>query len=232
MWNGYRRLLPWAAMPCLRCAQCTSQPLSPYSRRLLAALGVYDQHVPACSGNLEVSQQMGSPPSSHLLCSCLPLIFSSGYLGQVRPPHQPSGKKEMPHSSLSTWRCSAPAKGARTETSVTFQVRRGTVRQEQGNLHSGRGSQQLPAWSFGQQNHFRLQELLVWPFPVSGCNVTGTVPMCRHHFMSCLSPREGVSSGVQRGTRLITRSTDNSALTPLASLFIPDAPFPAAAPGA
>lgn len=95
MWNGYHRLLPWAAMPCLRCARCTtSQPSSPYSRRLSAVPGVYDLHVRACTDNLEDSQQMGSPPSSPRLCSCLPLIFSSRHLGQVCPPHQPSGKKK------------------------------------------------------------------------------------------------------------------------------------------
>lgn len=128
MWNGYRRLLPWAAMPCLRCARCTSQPSSPYSRRLSAVPGVYDQHVRACTDNLEDSQQVGSPPSSPLLCSCLPLIFNSRYLGQVRPPHQPSGKKkkkEMPHSSLSTWRCSASAKAARTEACYLPSMGRG-----------------------------------------------------------------------------------------------------------
>lgn len=126
MWNGYHRLLPWAAMPCLHCTQCTSQPLSPYSRRLLQCQG-YDQHVPACTDNLEDSQQMESPPSSHLLCSCLPLIFSSRYLGQVLPLHQPSGKKEMPYSSLSTWRCSASAKGARTEACYLPSTEGGTV---------------------------------------------------------------------------------------------------------
>lgn len=104
-------------MPCLHCAQCTSQILSPYSRRLPAVPGVYHQHTPACTDNLEDSQQMRSPPSSYLLCSCIPFIFHSRYLGQVHPPTGSSGKKKKKkaHSSLSTWRCSASAKGARTE---------------------------------------------------------------------------------------------------------------------
>lgn len=91
MWNGYHRLLPWAAMSCLHCAKCTYQSLSPYSWRMPAMLGVYSQHVSTSTDNLKDSQKMWSPLPSRLLCSCLPPIFSSRNLGQVCSPHQPSG---------------------------------------------------------------------------------------------------------------------------------------------
>lgn len=78
--------------------------------------GGYNQRVAASTDNLEHSQQMRSPHSSHLLCSCIPFI-AAGIWGRSILPTSPLEKKEMPHSSLSTRRCSASAKGARTEAS-------------------------------------------------------------------------------------------------------------------
>lgn len=81
MWNSSHRVLLWAAMPCLHCTQHSLQPFSPSSAEFTVT-----------TVSLEDFQQTGSPPSSHLLCSCLSLIFFGRYLRQDHPPQQPSGK--------------------------------------------------------------------------------------------------------------------------------------------
>uniref|UniRef100_A0A8D0EK79 ANFC2 protein n=1 Tax=Strix occidentalis caurina TaxID=311401 RepID=A0A8D0EK79_STROC len=70
MWNGCRRLLPWAAMPCL---QCTSQPLSPHSQRLPMLLSQLLPLEPK-STLAEEDTKEGSGFGPQLLSSTLPFL--------------------------------------------------------------------------------------------------------------------------------------------------------------
>lgn len=171
------------------------------------------------TANLEDFQQMGSPPSSHLLCSCLSLIFISRYLRQAHPSQQPSGKNEMPHSSLSTQRCSASTKGARTEDSYLLNPGQGGMCVQFHKSMAICPEAELTAavcLLFWTAKSFQTVGAASQALPCVWVQCHRHSAVARHHSMSCLSPKEDVGSGVPGGTRLTARSTG---IIPLSSVY-------------
>lgn len=166
-----------------------------------------------------------------LLLLLYPTPLQRQVFGQVCPPHHPSGQTEMPRSS--TQRCSASAKGARTEVCYLPRMRQYGLKRPGQSAHRQRltAAASLLFWS---AKSFQTAGAAGLAFP--------SVWMQHHRHKACVLPLFYVltepegrcrSEEYKRVQSLSpgAQATLLSACSPLCPAF-PDAPFPVAAPGA
>lgn len=125
----------------------------------------------------------------------------------------------MLHSSLSTQRCSATKKRARTEDSYLPNPGQGGIYVRFYKSRAICPQAELTAavcLLFWTAKSFQTVGAAGQALPHVWMQCHRHSAVGRHHFMFSLSPQEGVGSGVSGGTRLIARSTG---ITPLSSVY-------------
>lgn len=166
-----------------------------------------------------------------MLLFLYPTHLQRQVFGKVCPPHHPSGQTEMPHSS--TQRCSASAKGARTEVCYLSRLR---------------GYDLTRPWqSAHRQRLIAAASLLFWTaksFQTAGAAglAIPSVWMQHHGHKACVlapfyvlpEPKGRCRAEEYKGVQSLSPGAQSALLSPLSPLCptFPDAPFPVAAPGA